>query len=217
MADEAVASEPTEESTEQVVDKTHSDDANKKVKAETARMAKALADLQKKNAELEDFRKSAEREKLSETERIKAEKEDLVEKLRKHQEDLAAARAELERERLISKLTAEGLEDPEEFGPTILSKYDPDEGTWDEFVAGIKAGKKFGKLFRQDTPAERVAVPASPKSGGTRVNKIEGVSDRDRERAEKLYPKDKKMQELFLKNLAAADQTIRSRATDPDR
>lgn len=212
MADEAETSEVSEAPVEQTVDKTNSDDASKKAKAEAARMAKALADLQKKNAELEEFKKAAEREKMSEAERIKAEKEDLAEKLRKQQDDLASARAELERERLINKLVVEGLEDPEEFGPTILSKYDPDT-PWADFVAEIKASKKFGKLFKaeQAPVQERVAVPGKPNSGGTRVNKIEGVTDRDRERAEKLYPKDKNLQALFLKNLTAADQMIRNR------
>lgn len=204
----------TETEVEVEIDKPNSDDA-KKLKAENERMKKALADQQKRNQELETFKKEQERAKLSEQERLAAEKKELAEELEKHKIEVAAARAELEQQRLINKLVAEGLED-DEFGPVLLKKYKPDEQSWDDFVKAVKADKKHGKLFAssRSEPSERPVAPAAPNSGSSRGNKTDGPTDADKEMAKKLYPKDENLQAAFLRNLKEADKKRRERVTE---
>jgi hypothetical protein len=199
-------------------DKTNNDDA-KKAKAEAARMAKALAEFQKKVAELEDFKKAAEREKLTAEERIKAEKDDLAAQLRSQQESLAAAKVELEQERLTNKLIANGLEDPD-FGGLLLKNYNSEDESFEDFVSRMKASKKFGRFF-SGTKAEQVETPrapTAPNSGSQRGNRAsDEVSDADKRLAEERYPKDKAKQSAFLKNLVEARRVRKQNEVDYGR
>jgi len=203
------------------VEKPNTDDV-KKAKAEAARMAKALSDLQKKAQELEDFKKNAEREKMSSEERIKAEKEDLALQLKQHQENLAAARTELEQERLINKLIANGLDDPD-FGSLIIKNFNSEDEAFEDFVGRMKTSKKFGRFFKGEQKVEaseqpRPTAPAAPNSGSQRANRAaDEVSESDKRLAEERYPKDKVKQTAFLKNLVEARRLRKQNEVDYGR
>lgn len=202
----------------ETTEKTNNDDA-KKAKAEAARMAKALSEFQKKVAELEDFKKAAEREKLTAEERIKAEKDDLAAQLRTQQESLAAAKVELEQERLTNKLIVNGLEDPD-FGGLLLKNYNAEEESFDEFVNRMKTSKKFGRFFGtgKEQQVETPRAPSAPNSGSQRSNRAsDEVSDADKRLAEERYPKDKAKQAAFLKNLGEARRIRKQNEVDYGR
>ena len=205
----------------ETVEKPNTDDV-KKAKAEAARMAKALSDLQKKAQELEDFKKNAEREKMSAEERIKAEKEDLALQLKQHQENLAAARTELEQERLINKLIANGLDDPD-FGSLIIKNFNAEDEAFEDFVGRMKTSKKFGRFFKGEQKAEapeqpRPTAPTAPNSGSQRSNRAaDEVSEADKRLAEDRYPKDKAKQATFLKNLVEARRIRKQNEVDYGR
>lgn len=208
---------------EQVVpetDKTNSDDV-RKTKAENARMAKALSELQKKLESLEDFKKKAETEKMTAEERIKAEADELKKTLEQKQREIAEARTELEQERLVNKLIASDLDDPD-FGPLILRNYDAEAETFDEFVQRMKSSKKFSRFFKSGearTESEpRPKAPTAPASGSQRTNKAgDEVSEADRRFAEQRYPNDPNKQKALIKNLADARRIRQQQEADYGR
>jgi hypothetical protein len=200
-------------------DKPNTDDV-RKIKAENARMAKALADLQTKTKDLENFKKRADDEKLTAEERAKAEAAELKKALDAKQIEIAEAKTELEQERLVNKLIVADLDDPD-FGPLLLRNFDADAETFDEFVARMKASKKFSRFFKPGGDAQtenRGPAPAAPRSGSQRVNKAgDEVSEADRRLAEQRYPNDPNKQKALIKNLAEAKRIRQQQEADYGR
>ncbi len=216
---EGVEPEGKVTTTEPDTDKTNSDDV-RKTKAENARMAKALQDLQKKLGELEEFKKKADAEKMTAEERIKAEADDLKKRLEQQQREIAEARTELEQERLTNKLIASGLNDPD-FGSLVLRNYDPDAESFDEFVTRMKGSKKFGIFFQSQNATadpERPKAPTAPVAGSQRTNKAgDEASEADKRFAEQRYPNDPNRQKALIKNLAEARRIRQQQEADYGR
>lgn len=206
--DETVDDTGSEETTEETVgteepsDKTNNDDVRKS-RAEAARLAKALEGQQARVKELEEFKKKAEREKMSETEKLQSEIADYRKENEKLLREAAEKEARLHREKLINKLVASDFEDPD-FGDIVLAQYDSDSEDFDSFVTRMKGSRKYSRFFKS-AKKERPVAPASPASSSGRAgNKVHEATASEKAWAESTYPNNKEMQKLVLQKLKDA-------------
>jgi len=213
VVDETV--DPTEEEIEAEVkpkvSKTVADSSAK----ELAQLKKALANLQKerdeKAKEHEDFKAALAREKLSETEKVAADLADFKSRM-----TAAEARAELlaaERQKDLDSFelySRHGLADPE-LGPLILKRREDGESLTD-LVARVKS--LVPKIYwkpEQEEVEEEVEVPRLHGGVGSKRQEAELTTMSDQKRAESMFPRDAKKQEMFLKRLKESKAADKSR------
>lgn len=207
-ADTSVTETVTEAKAEQPkVEVTTTGDKTPKDKA---RMAKALAALQKERddakAALAKAQEDAKRASMTELDKLKADLDAKAREAEAARIEAAQAKAERERERLVSRLVAKHKLAEPEFGDLILKGYNPEEHEdFDAFVATVKADAKYKRLFALDNRITNEdgsdIVPATGPAPKSKTSNGSSQDADDREFAESMFPNNKARQDAYIAQL----------------
>ncbi len=167
------------------------------------RMAEALKKLQEEKAELEKYKTEAERAKLSDSERAKAEAADLKKEVEKLTRENAIKEVEIKLRDQVDNLVEAGL-DGRKFGKTVLAEWDEENETFDDFVKRAKEDKDLKRFFKPEGEIERPKAPEPPGQGSKRANKAMEASAEEKEWAKRTYPGNEALQKRVLEQLKAA-------------
>lgn len=167
------------------------------------RMAEALKKLQEEKAELEKYKTEAERAKLSDSDRAKAEAADLKKEVEKLTRENAVKDVEIKLRDQVDNLVEAGL-DGRKFGKTVLAEWDEESETFEDFVKRAKEDKDLKRFFKSEGEIERPKAPEAPGTGSKRANKVAEASAEEKEWAKRTYPGNEALQKRVLEQLKAA-------------
>lgn len=169
---------------------------------EIKRMKEALKKLQDEKDELKKYKDEAERAKLSESDRAKADAEDLKKKVETLTRENAVKDMEIKLRDQIDSLVEAGL-DGRKFGKTVLAEWDEESETLEAFVARAKEDKDLKRFFKSEE-VERPKAPEAPGTGSKRANKVAEATAEEKAWAARTYPGNEAMQKRVLEQLKAA-------------